>query len=178
MLRGEPIGRDHEVAYAVADTAQVAVAGIGAVATDAELFIHPVAESPHGVLLRAGKGVGRHIRRQESLAGGLRRNGEERGRRQVRYGYRDVSLMRFFSSQSVNWFSLHREAVSFNTQTQTLTAPGTRCHSPGEPVYEGQVVGENARENDLDVNITKERNIPTSAPPPPTRPCVSPRPAS
>ena len=30
---------------------------------------------------------------------------------------------------------------------------------PGEPVYEGQIVGENARENDLDVNITKEKKL-------------------
>jgi GTP-binding protein len=29
----------------------------------------------------------------------------------------------------------------------------------GEPVYEGQVVGENARDNDLDVNITKEKKL-------------------
>ena len=50
----------------------------------------------------------------------------------MRYGYRDVSLMSFFSSQSVNWFSLHREAVSFNTHTRTRDAPGTprsRRHS-------------------------------------------------
>jgi len=31
--------------------------------------------------------------------------------------------------------------------------------NPGEPVYEGQVVGENARDNDLDVNITKEKKL-------------------
>src|SRR5262250_1987216 len=31
--------------------------------------------------------------------------------------------------------------------------------TPGEPVYEGQVVGENARDNDLDVNITKEKKL-------------------
>jgi GTP-binding protein len=30
---------------------------------------------------------------------------------------------------------------------------------PGEPVYEGQVVGEHAREHDLDVNITKEKKL-------------------
>ena len=28
---------------------------------------------------------------------------------------------------------------------------------PGEPVYEGMIVGENARANDIDVNITKEK---------------------
>ncbi|HET7620123.1 MAG TPA: translational GTPase TypA [Vicinamibacterales bacterium] len=28
---------------------------------------------------------------------------------------------------------------------------------PGEPVYEGMIIGENARSNDLDVNVTKEK---------------------
>src|SRR5262249_38237654 len=98
MLRGEPIGRDHEVAYEVADTAQVAVAGIGAVPTDAGVVIHPGAGSPPYVLLPAGQADGRHIRRDESMAGGRRRNEEERGRGQVRYDYCDVFLMRFFSS--------------------------------------------------------------------------------
>jgi GTP-binding protein len=31
--------------------------------------------------------------------------------------------------------------------------------APGEQVYEGMVVGENSRENDLDVNITKEKKL-------------------
>jgi GTP-binding protein len=31
--------------------------------------------------------------------------------------------------------------------------------APGEEVYEGMVVGENARPNDLDVNITKEKKL-------------------
>jgi GTP-binding protein len=30
---------------------------------------------------------------------------------------------------------------------------------PGEAVYESQIVGEHARENDLDVNITKEKKL-------------------
>jgi GTP-binding protein len=30
---------------------------------------------------------------------------------------------------------------------------------PGEQVYEGQIVGENARDNDMDVNITKEKKL-------------------
>jgi GTP-binding protein len=30
---------------------------------------------------------------------------------------------------------------------------------PGDQVYEGQVVGENSRDNDLDVNITKEKKL-------------------
>jgi GTP-binding protein len=29
--------------------------------------------------------------------------------------------------------------------------------APGTPVYEGMIVGENARSNDLDVNVTKEK---------------------
>ena len=32
--------------------------------------------------------------------------------------------------------------------------------APGLEVYEGMVVGENARESDMDVNITKERSSP------------------
>jgi GTP-binding protein len=30
---------------------------------------------------------------------------------------------------------------------------------PGDPVYEGQVVGEHVRDNDLDVNVTKEKRL-------------------
>jgi GTP-binding protein len=29
--------------------------------------------------------------------------------------------------------------------------------APGTPVYEGMIIGENARANDLDVNVTKEK---------------------
>ena len=31
--------------------------------------------------------------------------------------------------------------------------------APGEEVYEGMIVGEHARSNDLDVNITKEKKL-------------------
>jgi GTP-binding protein len=31
--------------------------------------------------------------------------------------------------------------------------------APGLEVYEGMIVGENARDNDLDVNITKEKKL-------------------
>src|SRR5437867_3600490 len=41
-----------------------------------------------------------------------------------------------------------------------LQARGTMFVAPGEPVYEGQIVGENARDSDLDVNITKEKKLP------------------
>jgi len=40
-----------------------------------------------------------------------------------------------------------------------LQPRGVLFLAPGEPVYEGQVVGENARDNDLDVNITKEKKL-------------------
>src|SRR5256714_260581 len=40
-----------------------------------------------------------------------------------------------------------------------LQARRTLFVTPGQPVYEGQIVGENARDNDLDVNITKEKKL-------------------
>jgi GTP-binding protein len=40
-----------------------------------------------------------------------------------------------------------------------LQARGVMFIGPGEQVYEGMVVGENSRENDLDVNITKEKKL-------------------
>src|SRR5438034_485928 len=40
-----------------------------------------------------------------------------------------------------------------------LQARGVMFISPGLEVYEGMIVGENARDNDLDVNITKEKKL-------------------
>jgi GTP-binding protein len=40
-----------------------------------------------------------------------------------------------------------------------LQARGVMFVGPGEQVYEGMIVGENSRENDLDVNITKEKKL-------------------
>jgi GTP-binding protein len=40
-----------------------------------------------------------------------------------------------------------------------LQARGVMFLSPGDQVYEGQVIGENSRDNDLDVNITKEKKL-------------------
>jgi GTP-binding protein len=40
-----------------------------------------------------------------------------------------------------------------------LQARGVIFVSPGEQVYEGQIVGEHARDNDMDVNITKEKKL-------------------
>jgi GTP-binding protein len=36
---------------------------------------------------------------------------------------------------------------------------GTLFVSPGDPVYEGMIIGENSRENDLEVNPTKEKQL-------------------
>ncbi len=40
-----------------------------------------------------------------------------------------------------------------------LQARGGMFIGPGEQVYEGQIVGENARDSDMDVNITKEKKL-------------------
>jgi GTP-binding protein len=40
-----------------------------------------------------------------------------------------------------------------------LQERGTMFISPGDQVYEGMIIGENARGNDLDVNITKEKKL-------------------
>ena len=40
-----------------------------------------------------------------------------------------------------------------------LQPRGTLFVSPGEEVYEGMVVGENARDTDMDVNITREKKL-------------------
>jgi len=40
-----------------------------------------------------------------------------------------------------------------------LQARGELLAAPGDEVYEGMIVGENARDSDLDVNITKEKKL-------------------
>jgi GTP-binding protein len=40
-----------------------------------------------------------------------------------------------------------------------LQVRGVMFVGPGEQVYEGQIVGENARDTDMDVNITKEKKL-------------------
>jgi len=42
---------------------------------------------------------------------------------------------------------------------ENLQPRGELFVAPGDEVYEGMVVGENARTNDLDVNITKEKKL-------------------
>ena len=49
-----------------------------------------------------------------------------------------------------------------------LQERGTLFVEPATEVYEGMIVGENSRADDMDVNITARRSRPTSAPPPPT----------
>ncbi|MBI5810465.1 MAG: translational GTPase TypA, partial [Deltaproteobacteria bacterium] len=40
-----------------------------------------------------------------------------------------------------------------------LQPRGTLCVKETTPVYEGMIVGENSRENDMDVNVTKEKKL-------------------
>jgi len=40
-----------------------------------------------------------------------------------------------------------------------LEPRGTLFHGPGIEAYEGMIVGENARDNDLDVNVTREKKL-------------------
>jgi len=48
-------------------------------------------------------------------------------------------------------------AVAF--AISNLEPRGTMFVAPGDPVYEGMIVGEHNRDNDLDVNITKEKKL-------------------
>ena len=50
----------------------------------------------------------------------------------------------------------------------SLQDRGTLFIGPGEEVYEGMIVGENARADDLDVNRPRKSSRPTCAPPAPT----------
>ena len=52
-----------------------------------------------------------------------------------------------------------REGKTTSYAIDHLQPRGVLFLGPGEAVYEGQVVGENARDNDLDVNITKEKKL-------------------
>ncbi len=52
-----------------------------------------------------------------------------------------------------------REGRATGYAIDHLQARGTFFVRPGDPVYEGQVVGEHVRENDLDVNVTKEKKL-------------------
>ncbi len=52
-----------------------------------------------------------------------------------------------------------REGRATGYAIDHLQPRGTFFVQPGDPVYEGQIVGEHVRENDLDVNVTKEKKL-------------------
>src|SRR5206468_2517348 len=52
-----------------------------------------------------------------------------------------------------------REGVAVGYALFNLQERGTMFVKPGDPVYEGMVVGENARVGDMDVNPSKEKKL-------------------
>src|SRR5579871_3269830 len=52
-----------------------------------------------------------------------------------------------------------RPGVAAQFALMNLQERGTLFVGPGDPVYEGMIVGENARAEDLDVNATKEKHL-------------------
>ncbi len=52
-----------------------------------------------------------------------------------------------------------REGVAISYAIFHLEPRGTLFVVPGDPVYEGMVIGEHNRENDLDINICKEKKL-------------------
>jgi len=52
-----------------------------------------------------------------------------------------------------------RRGVAAQFALMNLQERGTLFVGPGEEVYEGMVIGENARSDDLDVNATKEKHL-------------------
>ena len=51
------------------------------------------------------------------------------------------------------------EGVATGFSLFNLQERGRLFIGPGEPVYDGMIVGENARENDLEVNVTKGKKL-------------------
>ncbi len=52
-----------------------------------------------------------------------------------------------------------RTGAATGNALQSLSERGTLFIGPGEQVYEGMVVGENARHDDMDINPTKEKKL-------------------
>ncbi len=52
-----------------------------------------------------------------------------------------------------------RSGVAVGFALSNLEPRGTMFVAPGDPVYEGMIVGEHNRDNDLDVNATKEKKL-------------------
>jgi Predicted membrane GTPase involved in stress response len=55
-----------------------------------------------------------------------------------------------------------------------LQERGSLFIAPGDELYEGMVVGENARDNDLDVNASKPKKLTNMRAAPPTSSCADP----
>jgi GTP-binding protein len=52
-----------------------------------------------------------------------------------------------------------RRGITAQFALMNLQERGTLFVSPGEEVYEGMIVGENSRSDDLDVNAVKEKHL-------------------
>jgi GTP-binding protein len=52
-----------------------------------------------------------------------------------------------------------REGTAVGYALFNLQDRATMLVSPGEPVYTGMIVGENVRQDDMDVNVTKEKKL-------------------
>jgi GTP-binding protein len=52
-----------------------------------------------------------------------------------------------------------REGVAVGYALFNLQERATMFVSPGDPVYEGMIVGEHVRGGDLDVNVSKEKKL-------------------
>jgi GTP-binding protein len=52
-----------------------------------------------------------------------------------------------------------RTGVAAQFALMNLQERGVMFVGPGDPVYEGMIVGENARSDDLDVNATREKQL-------------------
>jgi hypothetical protein len=64
----------------------------------------------------------------------------------------------FPTGPTARWWPIARGRPP-RTPFRTWSPAACSSSGPGQPVYEGQIVGENAHENDLDVNITKEKKL-------------------
>lgn len=64
-----------------------------------------------------------------------------------------------FSSRFMGSLVADRAGSAVPYALSNLKARGNLFISPGEPVYEGMIVGEHNRENDLNVNVCKEKKL-------------------
>ncbi|OGS22380.1 MAG: GTP-binding protein TypA [Elusimicrobia bacterium RIFOXYA2_FULL_39_19] len=64
-----------------------------------------------------------------------------------------------FSKRATGSLVADREGKAVSYALHNLEPRGTMFIVPGEKVYEGMIVGEHSRDNDLDVNPCKEKNL-------------------